>query len=67
LPDIPTVSPFIPGVSAVMESEGSLYFPVTTSSENALYEYDPASNESQKRFDVEGGTLIGVYNIANDG
>lgn len=49
-----------------MEADGKLYFPIVTESENAVYEYDPATNQSQKAFDVEGGSLIGVYNLSND-
>lgn len=62
---IPKVSPFI--TSVITEANGKLYFPVVTESENAVYEYDPATEQSQKAFDVEGGALIGVYNLSNDG
>lgn len=64
LPDFPKISPFI--TNAIMEADGKLYFPIVTESENAIYEYDPSTNQSQKAFDVEGGSLIGVYNLSND-
>lgn len=61
---IPMVSPF--NVNTVTEVDGKLYFPVVRQEENALYEYDPATGEAQKAFDVEGGSLMGVYNLSNN-
>lgn len=43
---------------------GKLYFPVMTPSENAYYEYDPSTEETKKAFDVEGGTLVGMYDLS---
>lgn len=59
---IPKVSPF--SVSTVAEVDGKLYFPVVTPSENAYYGYDPETEEAKKAFDVEGGKLVGLYNLA---
>lgn len=61
---IPSVSPFI--TDLIMEYNGKLYFPVTTPDVNALYELDPSTGQASKAFDVTGGALIGMYNLAQD-
>ncbi|WP_234572467.1 hypothetical protein [Rhodohalobacter sp. 614A] len=62
LPDFPNVSPF--SVNIITEINGKLYIPVVTPSENAYYEYDPSTGQSQKAFDVTGGELIGLYDLS---
>ena len=62
---IPSQSVFATAVIA--ETDGKLLLPITTPAINALYSYDPVTDDTEKVFDVTaGGALIGVYNIANN-
>jgi hypothetical protein len=61
---LPPVSAY--STTAISEADGKLLLPIASSSEQAIYSYDLSSSETKKEFDVKGGNIIGVYNIAND-
>lgn len=63
LTDIPATSPFN-GRTFIVDDK--VYCVVSTTNESALYEYDPATGNTQKVFDVTGGgTITGFFKTGN--
>ncbi|MEO1052214.1 MAG: hypothetical protein AAFX87_16395 [Bacteroidota bacterium] len=53
--------------TVTMEIDGVLYFPITTTSINSLYSYDPQTKATAEVFQLAaGGTLVGVHNLSNN-
>jgi len=60
---IPDLSPFASTVT-ITEDQGDFLLPVTGQNENAYYRFDPTTNSAQKEFDVNGGEIIGLFNLS---
>lgn len=69
IPDVPPLGILFTG-GAPFFHDGEIYFGVVRNSgaanENAYYKYNHITGEAQKAFDILGGELRGIYNIAND-
>ncbi len=61
---IPAVGIFAGGQMFV--HNGEVYLPVTTTTENAYYKWNPSTGATSKAFEVTGADISGVYNIANN-
>ena len=66
IPDIPAFGIFDSG--DIFEHNGDIYLPVVAKNTmiNAYYRYNPSTGAAEKAFDVAGGDIQGVYNLAND-
>jgi hypothetical protein len=61
---IPNVGAFAAGGS--FRHNGEIYLAVPTAGEQAYYRYNPDTGATTKAFNVSGGDLAGVYNLAEN-
>ncbi|MEM7106751.1 MAG: hypothetical protein AAF519_00900 [Bacteroidota bacterium] len=50
----------------VAEINGLIYLSITSTTEDAFYTYDINTKQAQKAFDVEGGSIIGLYDLSQN-
>ncbi|MEM9329596.1 MAG: hypothetical protein AAGA85_28310 [Bacteroidota bacterium] len=62
LPDMPRLNPF--AATNAYWIDDVPYFPIVNTTENGVYKYDPATDQTSKVFDVTGATVTAIVDLS---